>query len=58
MYILKKKTTSKLKSILFFHFMTTFYNYAKRVVKPISATANTNNVIEYVCFVNSGVNNF
>ena len=50
--------TSKLKTILFFHFMTTFYNYAKRMVKPISATTNTNNVIEYVCFVNSGVNNF
>ena len=43
MYILRKKA-QKLKSMLFFHFTTTFYNFAlkiltswaERVVKPIS----------------------
>ena len=51
----------KLKNISFFHFMTTFYNFAlkietsiaKRVVKPISETRNFNDVIVYVWFIYS-----
>ena len=48
-YILGKKGR-KSKSMLFFHFMTTFYNFAlktetskvSRVVKPTSETGNPN----------------
>ena len=49
MYILRKKAR-KLKSMLFFNFMTTFYNFvvkietskASRVVKPTSETGKPN----------------
>ena len=60
MYILRKRAR-KSKNILFFYFMTTFYNFAlkkettlsKRVAKPISETKNNMDVIVYASFIYS-----
>ena len=56
MYILRKKV-QKLKNITFLHFITIFYNFARKtktgwapmVLKPILEIRNVNDVFVYVC---------